>query len=50
MDLFLYATLLNIIYLVIGTAVFLRGFRGARRRDLLLQMGEAISEPVRNTG
>ncbi len=40
MDLFLYATLLNIAYLVIGAAVFLRGFQGARRRGLLLQMGE----------
>ncbi|MDJ0949509.1 MAG: ABC transporter permease [Alphaproteobacteria bacterium] len=39
-DLFWNAVGLNVLYLVIGTAVFLYVFRVARRRGLLLQIGE----------
>jgi ABC-2 type transport system permease protein len=39
-DLFLGAVLLNIVYLIFGSAFFLLMFRVARRRGLLLQMGE----------
>lgn len=35
-----HAALLNVLYLAIGTAVFLGAFRSARRRGLLLQVGE----------
>ncbi len=40
MDLFRLASLLNLLYLGLGVAVFLRAFRSARQRGLLLQVGE----------
>jgi len=40
MDLFLDAVALNVVYLAAGIAVFLAVFRIARRRGLLLNMGE----------
>jgi len=40
MDLYKHAVLLNAAYLAVGITVFLRGFQGARRRGLLLQIGE----------
>jgi ABC-2 type transport system permease protein len=39
-DLFWQAALLNLLYMGAGVAVFLRAFRSARRRGLLLQVGE----------
>lgn len=39
-DLFLYAAGLNVIYLSLGVAAFLYIFRSARRRGLLLNVGE----------
>lgn len=39
-DLLLKAVVLNVLYLAIGAGVFLRVFHVARRRGLLLQMGE----------
>jgi len=39
-DLMLQAAALNIIYLSAGVAVFLRAFRIARKRGLLLHIGE----------
>ncbi len=39
-DLFLSAVGLNLLYIAIGTATFLYIFRVARRRGLLLQLGE----------
>jgi len=39
-DLFLSAVGLNLLYIAIGTATFLYTFRVARRRGLLLQIGE----------
>jgi ABC-2 type transport system permease protein len=39
-DLFLYAAGLNVIYLSLGVAAFLYVFRSARRRGLLLNVGE----------
>lgn len=38
--LLVHAALLNVVYLTAGAAVFLAAFRVARRRGLLLQMGE----------
>lgn len=40
LDLFLHATLLNVVYLSLGIAVFLYVFGIARHRGLLLSMGE----------
>jgi ABC-2 type transport system permease protein len=39
-DLFLLASLLNVVYMLIGVAIFLGVFRVARVRGLLLKMGE----------
>ena len=39
-DLFLYAAGLNVIYMLVGIAIFLAVFRLARIKGLLLQMGE----------
>jgi ABC-2 type transport system permease protein len=39
-DLFYHAVLLNVVYLALGLALFLYAFRVARRRNLLLQVGE----------
>ena len=39
-DLFWRATCLNVVYIGVGVAVFLRVFQSARRRGLLLQVGE----------
>jgi ABC-2 type transport system permease protein len=40
LDLLWPAVLLNLAYLSLGIAVFLRAFHSARRRGLLLQVGE----------
>lgn len=40
LDLFLHAVVLNMAYLALGIATFLYAFRTARRRGLLLSMGE----------
>ncbi|MFZ0255080.1 MAG: ABC transporter permease, partial [Gammaproteobacteria bacterium] len=40
LDLYLHAVVLNIVYLAFGIATFLYAFRIARRRGLLLSMGE----------
>lgn len=37
---FINALLLNVIYILVGTAVFMAAFRAARRRGLLLHVGE----------
>ncbi len=39
-DLLVHAALLNVVYLAFGAAVFLAAFHTARRRGLLLQVGE----------
>ena len=39
-DLFVLATLLNVVYMAVGLAIFLKVFRIARVRGLLLQVGE----------
>jgi ABC-2 type transport system permease protein len=39
-DLLLYAALLNVVYISVGIVVFLAVFRAARRRGLLLNVGE----------
>lgn len=39
-DLFYHAVLLNVIYIAIGAALFLYAFRVARKRNLLLHVGE----------
>lgn len=39
-DYLIYATMLNIVYLAAGLGIFLLAFRIARRRGLLLQIGE----------
>jgi ABC-2 type transport system permease protein len=40
MDLFMIAAGLNVIYMIVGVAIFLATFRLARKKGLLLQMGE----------
>ena len=39
-DLFITALLLNVLYMIAGTAIYLRAIRTARERGMLLQMGE----------
>ena len=39
-DLFYRAVLLNVVYMMFGLAIFLAVFRIARKRGLLLQVGE----------
>ena len=39
-DMMLQAAALNVLFLVIGTGVFLGAFTSARQRGLLLQVGE----------
>ena len=39
-DLLLHAALLNVVYISVGIVVFLAVFRAARRRGLLLNVGE----------
>lgn len=40
LDYLLYAMVLNVLYISLGVAAFLGGFRAARKRGLLLQSGE----------
>ena len=39
-DLFITALLLNVLYMIAGTAIYLRAIRTARERGMLLQVGE----------
>ena len=39
-DLFLYASGLNVIYLALGAGIFLLTFQTARRKGLLMRLGE----------